>query len=133
MLLNVAQRKPHSGGIEVGKGGCYGSVFFSPALGGFGSARTTTTLNFATSAEIAPTAARTGASTVPITATVTGISMNVFPCSSLTMIRCTFPSLMRDFTLLDLPPFLTQPVSLSEIDRTFTVDNVGLLLRLILE
>ena len=46
----------------------------------------------ATSAEIALTAARTGASTVPITATVTGISINVFPCSSLTMIRCTFPS-----------------------------------------
>jgi len=40
-------------------------------------------VNFATSAEIAPTAAKTGATIMPIAAKVTGISMNVLPCSSL--------------------------------------------------
>ena len=44
-------------------------------------------VNFATNAEIAPSAAKTGAKTAPTAATVTGISTNVLPCSSRTMIR----------------------------------------------
>ena len=40
----------------------------------------------------APRAARIGARITPTAAMVTGISRNVFPCSSLTTIRWTFPS-----------------------------------------
>lgn len=68
----------------------------SPASGGLGSLRTTTMVNFATRAEMAPTAASKGASTTPTAATVTGISTNVCPWSSLTTIRWTFVDQFAD-------------------------------------
>jgi hypothetical protein len=51
------------------------------AAGGFGSLRITTLVNLVTMAEIAPTAARSGARMAPTAATVTGISTKVLPCS----------------------------------------------------
>src|ERR1017187_3589273 len=70
-----------------------------PPPGGFGSLRTTTMVNLATSAEMAPMAARSGARTAPTAAGGTGILTNVLPCSSFTTMRCTLPSWIRSRTL----------------------------------
>jgi hypothetical protein len=65
----------------------------------------TTILQLATNATITPKAASQGATTVPITPTVAGISSSVFPFSSFTIMRVTFPSwrspLTRSTRLLD--------------------------------
>lgn len=56
-------------------------------------------LQFVTRAAITPRAASHGASTAPITPTVAGISRSVFPFSSFTVMRVTFPSWSSSFTL----------------------------------
>lgn len=56
------------------------------------SFRTTSIVKFATILANAPTAAKIGAQAVPITPIVSGISINVFPVSSLIIILLIFPS-----------------------------------------
>src|SRR5579883_1660047 len=74
---------------------CFGGSGLGTSASGSdvtGAVRSTTTSKCETSAASAPTAARTGASTAPTAATVSGISMKVWPCSSLIMMRRTLPS-----------------------------------------
>ena len=60
--------------------------------GGAGSFLSTTIVNFAAIAASAPATASTGAITVPMAATLTGISTKVLPFSSLMTMRRTLPS-----------------------------------------